>query len=281
MFAAARDHRDGRDRALPRRRPRRAPPRRRPLAQSGGISVSTRSSPTSSSSSLGLVVLVVAVAPRHEGARGIEPPPGSSAVAVARPRRLEPPDSTGRQRRAEPGRQRRAEPGARRADRRPRVHPECPVRPVLPRRPGRLLHARPASMSSSRTRSTPDLVTLVGQGVHRRRAGRWHERHPGRQPGHPDQVRGHDLRPVPVDRVREGIDRDQDGGRPRGEEGRDPGAIRVVVDHAPGAARRRRPHARGRRDRRVPRLRPGCRRGPGRGRLPRPGSRTTSPSSWS
>ncbi len=90
----------------------------------------------------------------------------------------------------------------------------------------------------------PDLVTLVGQGAidvgHRRR----HERHPGRQPGHPDPVRRDDLRQVPVDRVRQGVVGDRDRGRPQGQEARHPGPLRLVLDHAPGAARVGRPDAR-------------------------------------
>ncbi len=53
----------------------------------------------------------------------------------------------------------------------------------------------------------PDLIAARRPGLGRCRPRGRHERHPGGQPGHPDQVRGHDLRPVPLDRVREGVDR--------------------------------------------------------------------------
>ncbi len=43
----------------------------------------------------------------------------------------------------------------------------------------------------------PDLVDARRPGRDRRRDRRWHERHPRRQPGHPDPVRGDDLRQFP------------------------------------------------------------------------------------
>ena len=127
----------------------------------------------------------------------------------------------------------------------------------------------------------PDARHARRAGLHRRRAGRWHERHPGRQPGHPDQVRGHDLRPVPVDRVREGIDRDQDGGRPRrarrsgsrGDSARR-GSCSRRCSPTPTSRPRTSRSSSTRTSARVPR----CPRGRS---MPPPGSRTTSRSSWS
>ena len=180
-------------------------------------------------------------------------------------------------------------------------------------------HARPSASATSRasssrrstsptrpaTTATPGLDVDVPEqdrprprharraGRHRHRHRRRHERHPGRQPGHPDPVRRDDLRPVPVDRVRQGVVGHHDRRRPQGQEARHPGQVRLVLDHAPGAARVGRADARRRDDRRVPGLRPG-RRGRSRARsTPRPGfannepvqlelaGTTTSPSSTS
>ena len=51
-----------------------------------------------------------------------------------------------------------------RADRRARLHPERPVRAVLPRRPGRLLRGRRASTVTFQNEIDADLVPLVGAG---------------------------------------------------------------------------------------------------------------------
>ena len=60
---------------------------------------------------------------------------------------------------------RRREPaGAGRADRRARLHPERPVRAVLPRRPGRLLRGGRARRHVPEQGTDYDVVALVGQG---------------------------------------------------------------------------------------------------------------------
>ena len=136
---------------------------------------------------------------------------------------------------------------------------------VLSGRPGRLLRRR-GSRVTFQNAIDADLVPKVGAGHARSRPVRRHERDPGRQPGRADHVRRDDLRQVPVDRVRQGEQRDHRRRRPRRQEARDPGQVRLVVDHAPGAARVEGPHAGRPDDRRVPGLRPGRRRGSGRRR---------------
>ena len=214
----AADHRAGRDRALPRRRAHRAPARRRSLnlTSSPEVPVSLLASASSCRS------------PRRPPAR-----------LRARPRR--PP---GRRRPARPVPRRPAAVRASRArrpvalDRRPRLHPERPVRPVLPGRPGGLLRRRRARRHvPERDRPRPHHARRPGRARHRHR--RRHQRDPGRQPGHPDQVRRDDLRPVPVDRVRKARPGSTTRGGPQGQEAGHPRPLRLVVDHAPGAARSR------------------------------------------
>ena len=187
MFATLADDRPARDRPLPRRRRRRAPPRRRPLSpalQEVLVSQPVPSFARRSSSRR-----------RRACSSPACGPAGASSAAVRR-RRSRPSAARARRDRRSSTRRHRARAGPA-LDRRPRLHPERPVRAVLPRRAGGLLQGRRSRRRRSRTRSDDDLVPLVGQGDDRRRHRRRDERHPGRQPGHPGQVRRDDLRPVP------------------------------------------------------------------------------------
>ncbi len=79
------------------------------------------------------------------------------------------------------------------ADRRPGLHPERPVRPVLPRRAGRLLpRRRPRRHAPEQDRPRPHHAPRAGRGRHRLR--RRHVGHPGGQPGHPGRLHRDDLR---------------------------------------------------------------------------------------
>ena len=151
MFAALADDRARRDRAVPRRRPRRAPVRRRPLAQRRNRRSSCPSVPDPalairrSPSSPPRRPCVPAARPR---AIGVLPPPASAAAAA-------PTGALRRRARAEAPIE---------LERRPRLHPERPVRAVLPRRAGRLL--REAGLDVTfQNKIDPDLITLVGQGA--------------------------------------------------------------------------------------------------------------------
>ena len=66
---------------------------------------------------------------------------------------------------------------------------------------------RPRRHLPEQDRPRPDHARRPGRDRHRHR--RRHERHPGRRPGHSDQVRGHDLRPVPERGHRRGARPDQ------------------------------------------------------------------------
>ncbi len=99
-----------------------------------------------------------------------------------------------------------ARPAADRADRRAGLHPERPVRPVLPAdQAGYYEEAGLEVDLPEQDRPRPHHARRAGR--HRCRHRRRHERHPGGQPGHPGALRRHDLWPVPVDRVRQGLDR--------------------------------------------------------------------------
>ena len=151
------------------------------------------------------------------------------------------------------------------ADGRPRLHPQRPVRPVLPRRPGRLLPRRgPRGHVREQDRPRADHARRPGRD--RRRDRRRDERHPGREPGDPGPLRLHRLRRLPEHRLRQGVFGDRRTRRPDREEDRHPRQVRVVVDPAPGAARGRGPDPGGRRDRALPRLRPADRAPAGRRR---------------
>ena len=127
----------------------------------------------------------------------------------------------------------------------------------------------------------PDLITLVGQGAIDVGIGDGTSVIPAASQGIPVQYVATIYGKFPIDRVRQGVVRDQDRGRPQGQEARDPGQVRLGLDHAPGPARLGEPDPGRPDDRRVPRLRPG-RRGRGRARsMPRPASPTTSRSSSS
>ena len=252
--------------AVPRRRPRRAPPGRCPMTRPsdpspqpiGGSPCHRRSRPPSP------LVSPASSPRRRAGARrqavGPESPAGASASAGAT--------------------------GAATADPtklvgRARLHPERPVRAVLPRRPGGLLRGRRARGRRSRTRSTPtssrssaratidvgiadgtSVIPAVSQGIPVKYVATLYGKFPS----------------IVFAKASSGI---TDGRRPQGQEDRHPRPLRLVVDHAPGAARVGRADARRRDDRRVPGLRPGRRRRAGRrGRRDRASS-TTSPSSSS
>ena len=136
----------------------------------------------------------------------------------------------------------------------------------------------PASTSRSRTRSTPTSSRSSARA--RSTSGRRrHERHPGGQPGHPGRLHVHDLRHVPVHRLRQGVVRDRDRRRPARQADRHPGPLRLELDHAPGAAQGGGPDARRRDHRRVPGLHPGAPRSSRARSMPRPASPTTSRSS--
>ena len=125
----------------------------------------------------------------------------------------------------------------------------------------------PASRSSSRTRSTRTSSRSSAQGAIDVGISRRDQRHPGGQPGHPDQVRGDDLRQVPLDRLRQGVVGDRDGRRPRrARSSASPGgtARRWIMLQALLASAGLTPDDLD--DRRVPRLRPGRRGRAGRGR---------------
>ena len=196
--------------------------------------------------------------------------PGGSRARSSLPRRPHRP-CRARSRPARRARRRRPRACRRRqlpsasTDRRARLHPERPVRRVLPGRSGRLLRRGGADGHvPERDRREPRAEGRPGDD--RSRPVRRHERHPGGQPGRADQVGGDDLREVPLDRVRQGEQRDHRRRRPGRQEAGDPRQVRLVVDHAPGAARLEAPHGRRPDDRRVPRLRPGRRGRPGRRR---------------
>ena len=148
-------------------------------------------------------------------------------VAAARRRRRSAPPSASSSRRP-----------ADEADRRARLHPERPVRPVLPRRPGRLLRRRGPRRSRSRTRSTRTSSRRSARARSTSASSDGTSVIPAVSQGIPIQLRRDDLRPVPVDRVRarrrRGIN---DAADLEGQEDRHPGQVRLVLDHAPGAAR--------------------------------------------
>ena len=154
------------------------------------------------------------------------------AAAVPRAPASHPPSS--RRRRAD-----RAEPGAGRADRRPRLHPERPVRAVLPRRPGRLLRRGRARRRRSRTRSTPTssrssarASSTSGSPTARassRRSARASRSSTSRR------STGSSRRSCSPRRRRASTTAADLAGKKLGH----PGPLRLVVDHAPGAARRR------------------------------------------
>ena len=163
------------------------------------------------------------------------------------------------------GRVARGEHRAVEARRRARLHPERPVRAVLPRPAEGLLRGRrPRRRIPEQDRPGPHPARRGGHDRHRDR--RRDQRHPGRQPGHPDRVRRDDLRPVPEHRLRQGVVGHQEGGRPEGQEDRHARQVRVGLGDAPGAARLGRADDRRRRDRRVSRLHPGDRGRAGRRR---------------
>ena len=198
-----------------------------------------------------------ALAPRLAviGAPGRGLVPAMRAIAASASRRRRRP----RRRRSAPGasagRQRRADQAGRRA----RLHPERPVRAVLPRPAEGLLRGRRASTSSSRTRSTrtssrssararstsasatgPSVIPAVSQGIPIEYVATIYGKFPN----------------IVFAKASSGH---QDRGRPQGQEDRHPGQVRLELGHAPGAARLGRPDDRRRPDRRVPRLRPGRR----------------------
>ena len=130
-----------------------------------------------------------------------------------------------------------AEPAPDRADGGPGLHPQRPVRAVLLRRSSRATTATPGWTSRSRTATTPQLITLVGQGAVDIGIGDGTSVIPAASQGIPAQVRRHHLRPVPQHRASR---------RPRPASRRPPtsragswarpGRYGGELGHAPGAA---------------------------------------------
>ena len=112
----------------------------------------------------------------------------------------------------------------------------------------------------------PDLIPLVGAGHDRRRHRRRDERHPGRQPGHPDPYVATIYGQFPnivFAKASSGITTAADlEGKKIGMPGRY-GSCWIMLQALLGVGR---PDARGRRDRRVPRLHPARRGRAGRRR---------------
>ena len=142
------------------------------------------------------------------------------------------------------------------ARRRARLHPERPVRAVLPRRTEGLL--RDAGLEVEfQNKIDPDLITA-------RRPGRDRRRHRRRDSVIPAVSQGIPVRYIATiygkfpnvvfAKASSGIKTAADL---KGKKIGIPGKLRVGLDHAPGAARVGRSEARRRRDRRVSRLRPG------------------------
>ena len=131
------------------------------------------------------------------------------------------------------------------ADGRARLHPERPVRAVLPRRAGRLLRrGRPrrdvperdrlptssplvgaGRRSTSASPTGPSVIPAVSQGIPIKYVATIYGKFPS----------------IVFAKASSGID---ERGRPQGQEARHPGQVRLVLDHAPGAARLGGPHAR-------------------------------------
>ena len=218
------------------------------------------------------------------GAARCSSPSSSSPPAAARTRRRPPPRRPTPRPRS-PGRRPRARPPRRPGSRSPLTVGLGYIPSVqfaqfyLAQQNGYYADGRAHGHVPEQDRPGPHHARRAGRDRHRHR--RRHDRHPGRQPGHPDRLRGDDLRQVPDDRLREGRLGHQDRGRPQGQEDRDPGQVRQLVDHAPGPARVGEPDARRRRHRRVPGLRPGDRAPAGRRRRGDRASPTTSRSSSS
>ena len=140
----------------------------------------------------------------------VPPAPAPSSLGTPRSHRLRPP------------------PCADQAGRRARLHPERPVRPVLPRPAERATTRTRASRSSSRTRSI-------------RTSSRWSARAPstsGSATGRASSRRSarasrsstsRRSTGIPAHRLRQGVVGHHRGGRPQGQEDRHPGPLRLVA----------------------------------------------------
>ena len=218
------DHRPGRDRPLSRRRRRRAQARRRAVNQPAQTEVHVSSAlprrPMRFAAVAAFAVVVAIVSGCTSGtAEGTAVPPSNPPAASLAPG--ESPEASITPTKLVVGLG---------------YIPSVQFAPVLPRPAERLLRrCRPGRRVPEQDRPRPHHAGRPGR--HRRRDRRRDQRHPGRQPGHPGRLHRHDLRQVPQRRLRQGLVRDQDGGRPEGQEDRDPGSLRLGLDHAPGAPR--------------------------------------------
>ena len=223
---------------------RRAPARRRPLTSS--TRHPSLEVPVSSRSRSVVLLLVAGLLFAACNATGTSPSPAASAPSRRCIRRV-----------ALDARDDRAVGRTDQARRRARLHPERPVRAVLPRRPGGLLRGRRVSRSSSRTRSTPtsSRSSARAPSTSGSPTARASSRRSARASRSATSRRSTGMFPsIVFAKASSGI---TDGRRPQGQEDRDPRALRLVLGHAPGAARVGRPDAGRRDDRGVPGLRAG------------------------